>query len=660
MSRRALELAALGLAALVAVALAVDAGVAGPGAADDLLRAGLATAVLWALGGFGLVRLLLPAAMWPHWPLFVLPVGAVAGGLVLTALGYAGLPFAVSLGLTLTAGVGLAGWSLRRPAPSPALIEAERAATVGGALLDPGDRVTRWLVPTLLVVLIACISLIPVFRTGYATVVGTSGDAHLAVGTAEFLRAENPRAIDPAEQIDQVPLVWRSKVPIYYELAAVATLSGQEVVEVFAVVGALALGLVAIGFGLCAHYLLRARPATMLLVVGLVVASGVTYYTVNHPYFNQTWGLLTLPWSLLLGLWALRAGSRGAGALAAVLLIVGAFAYPLMVPFPALALGAYGAWRLAARRRDGRSLGFARAFGPLLRRRRLYPLYAVALVAFVVPMVGVAEKLISGFAVVLGAGSLRSWGGDVFGYFPPAWFFSLPASRELPVLAGLLGVALLAAWGVRRAPRGVGVALGSVLLGALAFLVIFRVREFGWYFHFKVGAFLGPIAVTVAAVGLADLLARHRPAWLRLGAAMACALWLIAGVAAIREQITTTYPQLPREVTQLREVDRLVPAGASIRLDIDPEEQPWASFYLYRHPLTSASPLTWTQYPHVPQGRKAAYVLADPEVLRPLQATGPALFRNTRFVLYRLSPDVPGPETSSTRLVQTVEKVTLY
>ena len=55
--------------------------------------------------------------------------------------------------------------------------------------------------------------------------IGNGSDAHLAVGTAHFLQHTYPTAVNVDEPVDRVPLVWRSKQPIYYALASVASLA---------------------------------------------------------------------------------------------------------------------------------------------------------------------------------------------------------------------------------------------------------------------------------------------------------------------------------------------------------------------------------------------------------------------------------------------------
>src|SRR5205085_10280421 len=90
-----LALAAVILLALGALAWHFDASprLEALDAVPDAARALAATAVVFGTGGFGLVRLLLPAALRGYEPLWVLPTGARAVGLAMTVLGFAAVPY---------------------------------------------------------------------------------------------------------------------------------------------------------------------------------------------------------------------------------------------------------------------------------------------------------------------------------------------------------------------------------------------------------------------------------------------------------------------------------------------------------------------------------------------------------------------------------------
>jgi hypothetical protein len=61
----------------------------------------------------------------------------------------------------------------------------------------------------------------------------------------------------------------------------------------------------------------------------------------------------------------------------------------------------------------------------------------------------------------------------------------------------------------------------------------------------------------------------------------------------------------------------------------------------------------------VPASIDADYVLVDNEFRRPTDAVGGPLWRGDWYTLYRLGPDLPGPDRCSQRMVQTVTYVPL-
>ena len=608
--------------------LADAAGVKGLAAVDDAARAGVAAAGLFAVCGFGLVRLWLPAGLRRHELLWVLPVGACASGIELAALGYARVPFEVNLAAVLALGVALGVVAVRR----------ERGERGDAAPPSPGVSIARVAWPVWIGVLLICVALVPMFRSGFATVLGDGSDAHLAVGTAHFLQDHHPTAIAPEEPVDRVPLVWRSKPPIYYPLAAVATLSGLETWQAFPVLAALLMALAAAGFFVLARDALGAGLVGAAAGMALVGLDRVVLHTTLHPYFNQLWGFLTLPFALVLAWWAIRARTRGAVALLALFLAVGAFAYPLALPIPLVALAA-----LLWPERDRLAAGARKLWrGP---RSLLWIVPLAALLAY--PAYGVAEKAITAVGPVVDPGrSLATWGGDLLAFRPEHEFVSLPGPTALIVLGPLLAVAIVLE--LRRQPRPLAVALGGVLLfGALAALW-FRPREAGWYFHFKALAFVGPLAVLLAAVAIGRL---------RRVAPVALAALVVLALLGADAELDRTFDQNPRAVTELAALDARLPAGASIRLDLDPSAQLWAAYFLSGQPLCSQRPLLETSYPHVPISRKADYVLADRALRRPFDATGAPVWRGERYVLFRQRAGVAGHDFCSRRMQQTVERV---
>jgi hypothetical protein len=521
-------------------------------------------------------------------------------------LGYLRVPFAANLAAVLAANAIFAAVVLRRTGP-PA-----RPARLPDV---------AW--PAWIALLVACVALVPMFRAGFATVQGYGSDAHLAVGTGHFLKEHSPGAVAVEEPVDRVPLVWRSKPPIYYPMAAVSAVTGMETWEVFAPLTAVLLALAATGFFLLAREALGSGLLGAGVGMALVGLDRVALHTALHPYYNQLWGLLTLPFALALA-W------RRAYGLLALFLAVGAFAYPLALPIPLLALAVI----LWPERRRLRGLW----------RRWMW----LGVVVFAIPLLGVAEKAFTAVVPVLDPGqTLIAWGGDLTRFVPEHQFVALPSTALLIVLGPLLLAAIV--WELRRQPRELAIGLGAVLVFGAVCAVWFRPREFGWYFHFKALAFVGPLAVLLAAVGVSRL---RRLAWLPL-----LALVLLA-VQGARDEMAVTFDQTPRPLVALREVDALLPPGASVRLDMDPNEQLWGAYFLSGQPLCAIVPLTTTSYPHVPASYKADYAVVDHrDTPRPREAAGAPLWRGEWFSLYRLRPDMPGDDRCSQKAVQTIRKI---
>jgi hypothetical protein len=585
-------------------------------ALPELLAVSVAAVGLFAVGGLGLTRWLLPGALRRYELVWVLPVGACAVALALTVLGFAHVPFKVSLGIVIACGVVAAALAYRRRPGMPAL------------------RPFAW--PAYIGVLLAAVSLIPLFRAGFVTVEGQGQDAHLAVGTAQFLQKHPPTAVAVEEPVDRVPLVWRSKQPIYYALAAVATLSGREVFETISALAAVMLALACLGFFLIARELLRAPPWAALCGMGLVGLNPMVLHTVMHPYFNQTWGFFAMPFAVVLAPLA-AAGRRTPGSLALLALFVAvcAFAYPLALPLPLLVL-AVVLWP------ERRALSPRRLYRG---RRSLLWLVPVGLL-LLVPIAGVIEKSTSAFNVVFNPGrSLKSWGGDVFDYFPEAQFLGVHDWALLVVAVPLL------AWGayvaLRAAPRRIRLALIALFAFAVVFAIEFRLRKYGYYFHFKTLAFAVPVLLVTAAAGFG----RVRRGWIPV-----VVLLLLANNAGSSE-IGTTFDELPRSTLQLRDINAGVPADRSIRIDVVPTEQNWIAYMLHAHPLCSQHPLLNTSYPHVRISRKADYIVAPRDAPVPADALTPPVRQLDAFTLYRMKPSVPGPANCSRAMVQTVTSV---
>jgi hypothetical protein len=464
------------------------------------------------------------------------------------------------------------------------------------------------------------------------TVEGQGQDAHLAVGTAQFLQKHPPTAVAIEEPVDRVPLVWRSKQPIYYVLAAVATLSGREVFETISALAAVMLGLACLGFFLVAREMLRAPPWGAVAGMGLVGQNPMVLHTVMHPYFNQTWGFFAMAFAIVLAPYA-AAGRRTRSSLAllALFLTVCAFAYPLAVPLPLLVLAVvlWPEWRSSARVLRG-------------RRRSLRWLIPLWLILFL-PTFGATEKAASAFVVVFNpTHSLKPWGGDVFDYFPEVQFLGMHDWSSLWIGAPL--IAWGAYLGLRAAPRQIRLALIALFAFALVFAIDFRLRRYGYYFHFKTLAFAVPVLLVTAAAGFA----RIRRGWIAVAFLLALANTAGSG------EIGITFEELPLRTLQLREIDAALPASRSIRLDIRPTEQNWPAYMLHGHPLCSQHPLLHTSYPHVRISRKADYIVTEKGQPVSPDALLPPVRRLDGYTLYRQKASVPGRANCSRKMVQTV------
>lgn len=588
----------------------------------DVLRAVGASVVVFGICGFGLVRLLLPTALRRYEPLWVLPTGACAAGLGLTILGFAAVPFPASLALILVAGVAL-GWLALRRRGRPRI----ELPTLG------------W--PVYLAVAVLFVALVPlVLIQHYAAPVGEGSDAHVATGVAQFLQHAYPTSTDISQPVNQMQPTWQSKYPIYYAYAAVSGISGLATWQVLSILAALLLALTAVGFFLVAREVLRAPTAVALVAMGLAALDREALQTVLHPYFNQTWGFFAMPFTLVTGWWAVQPGlSRsdrtGTIALLAIFALILVLAYPLAAPIPAVPLIVFAFEERRRRAKEGRRVFRVR---DLYRGRRslLWLIPVAALLA--VPVAGAFYKAGTAVKVLLPGHSLADWGGDMRAFIPWNWFFSLPASAVGWVL--LVGVLALAAWGLVAQRRSLSLGLGGLLALALLAALYFRHRQTGYYFEFKLLAFVGPLTLLIAAVGAARLR--------RLGVvALATLSVLVAGSAVA--QIRQTGYQLPRTIIQLADWAHALPPNASIRLDIWPPLQLWGAYFLSSRPVCSEHPLLATDYPHVALSIKADYILTTWSQPVPADAVGHPVKANNQFRLFRQRASVPGPSYCTTR-----------
>ena len=370
--------------------------------------------------------------------------------------------------------------------------------------------------------------------------------------------------------------------------------------------------------------------------MGLVGLNRISLFTGMHPYFNQTWGYMALAFSIVLAWYAVRRRSRGGLLLFASFLGVLVFAYPLAMPIPLIAAIVFWAFE---RRRQGRSLLRI----PRLQNKRnllwIIPLFLLLLL----PLQGVLEKVSVSTRVLAPGYSLVNWGGDLTAFFPERFFLGFDDAGM-----GLIGMLLLGAGiviALRAAPRDIRWGLGGIVLFGLIAALYFRPREYGWYFHFKALAFVAPLAVAVGVVGLARL----KWTWVSV-------LALIVLVGGTRngaaQEIGATFDQLPKSMLELKQVDALLPADKSVRLDMPADgRQLWAGIILAGQPLCSQKPVLETSYPHVPVSRPADYVLVDDDWRKPFDAVGPPVLTLDRYQLFHLRPNLPGPSRCSRKMV---------
>jgi hypothetical protein len=601
------------------------------GAAVPAFKVAAASLGLFVIAGFGVVRFALPASLRRHELLWIAPVGACLAALELTLLGYAFVPFEISLGLVIALSLVLGVFAVRRRG-WPA-----RPRPIGWTL---------W--PLLVAGIVAFLVLTPLLRGGYPTVIGDGSDAHLAAGTAQFLQNHHPLSVSAGDPVNKVPLVWRSKTPIYYALGGVSSLAGLPTWEVLSPLQVVLLGLAMLGFFLAARELLGSNLLGALAGMALVGLDRMVVHTVVHPYFNQTWGFVTMAPALVLAWRAVadrgKPGNRGTIALLLLFLAIGAFAYPLELPIPLFGLLVFNWHSRRERRRRGEDI-------PKLRTRLLARTggrgrvaVPVLLVLLAVPVLGVLEKLSTGFAVIVNPNvSLYPWAGDLGAFFPPNQFLSIGTYGFLVVAIPLMLVGVgLALW---RLPRGVAFGVLALLALAAVGSVYFHARVSGQYFDFKLLAFIGPLAVLAAAVGFSRV-----PV---IGWAVLVAFGLTAFHGADVE-LAATGNQLSPNVRLVSRIPHLIGPNKSVRLDMNPSLEIWVSYFLHDEPVCSQRPLLGTSYPHVTTSRKADYILADVDTFRPYDAAGPPIAYVGQFRLYKARPDIPGIDRCSRTRVQTV------
>ncbi len=634
-----------GLALLAACALgltlALVAGVIGVRAVPAVLRTAAMGIAFFALCGWAAARTLVRGELAVHRALLVLPLGAAVSSLALAVLGLLHVPLEASLALVIIGALAISARvhrTGRGAEPMQPVGRTERTAIVRVAL------------PLALAGMVGLISLLPIFRAGYATVPGQNGDAILAVGTATLLQHAPPTANLADQPINHIPFEWRSKYPIYYALAGITTLAGQDPIQAFATVSALVLALTALGFFLFARYMLRAPPWAALLALLIVPLDRIVMYVTIHPYYNELWGQFALPFMLLAGWRYLSAPSRASAALFGLFAVLGLLAYPLMIPFPVIFLVVYGLGVHRRRRAAGERVGWISALRlprPRARPWMWIPVAVIGLPIFAVLMRGFLEKTTGALAVIFPWNSLAGWHGKALPYLPWPRFVGMPESASAGVALLLVGV--LAWRASTRVPEQVRRPLIAMVVLTALIGVYFRVRFGGELFFFKDLAFLGPYVLMLALVELCALATSAAPR--RAVGLSGLALGLALVPASAAREIGQTYEQANLSVLGLRGWDRALRRGSSVRIDVlAGGYQLWVTYMFKDHPLSALDPLGGF-FPHPPYGRKADYVIASTDEPRPTDATGPPLRHNAQFVLWRMNPSVPGPDVSSRQLL---------
>jgi hypothetical protein len=645
---------------VVGLVLALHTGVVGVAAVPAVVRTGAVGIAFFALCGFPVAWALVGDDLISYRTLLVLPVGATVSSLSLAVLGLLHVPLAASLTAVIAIAAIATAWVVRRRA-----VRRRAARPEEGNTQAAGARAS-WLVriglPLVIAAVVALISLLPIFRSGYATVPGENGDAILVVGTAVLLEHHPPTATGlTSTPIPGIPLEWRSKYPIYYALAAISTLAGQDPIQAFATVAALMLALAALGFFLFARYVLKAPLWLGLLVLFVLPLDRIAMYVTIHPYYNELWGQFTLPFVLLFGWRYLNAPDRRGAVLFVLFAVLCLLAYPLIIPFPAVFLVACALAVWQRRRAEGRPVRWIAALElPRPRPRSLLwiPIVLIAVPAVYVLGRGFVEKTFDALQVILPGTSLAGWSGSALSFLPFPEFVGI-AGTAVVDFVGLALVCLLAAVGLSRLRSEVRWPLGAMVILTALVGVYFRERTDGQLFFFKDLAFLGPYVLMLALVALGWLVSSR--VW-RLAAVglVGIVLALLVIPAGAEREIDATFPQANRYVLQLRTWNRELPKGSSVLVDIYPSGwQLWASYMLVSHPLSTPNPLGGI-FPHPAVGNVADYLIALRSKPPPRWAVvGPPVLANPQFEVWHENQKLPWPNVSTRPLVYDLTSITI-
>ncbi len=632
-----LDVLAVGGTAAFALVLAVTTSARHLSAVPTLALGTLATLVLFGVCGAALALMLVPAEWGPLVVLFAVPIGSAVSALALTVLGLAHLPLHFTLWLVLAAGLIAFVLVARR---SRDRLTAWRARATGRNL-------AAWLC---VLFVLFCVALIPAFRSGQATIYGENPDAHQVVGIAVLFQHVSPTGTDVALPIDTVPPSWRFRYPIFYPLAGTSNLVHMDPIRMFPAMAAILVLIAALGFGGLAITCLRVPPFAGPLIAAAVGLSVITLHLTWHPYWNQLWGLAVMPYVLLLGWKALERVDGRLTLLWVLMAVMLALAYPLALPDPLVILIALG-------------IAYRRRLHPIAMLRSRSWWWAVLAVAVLAPaVIGAAVKLEQGISQLLTPNGAL-WEGDVTRYLPVGWFVGT-GGGILPALA----VTAAALFGLSRIPKRVALA---VVLGVLVMVLVdirVRLTSTGPYMDFKQLSFVGALVLTLAASGVAMLLAQgaralrgfldRRHLALAGGAMLVGLGWAAAAVAQDHREIVQTQPQVTTQLFQIRAWAARLPAGASVRVDIPRSgTQLWAVYMLGAHPVDAPDPVLYTTYAHAPYGWRADYSLA----LRYYPAPGPD-GRPRRFprMPYAVNPPIAGNDQFVLRRIAWPKRLDSY
>jgi hypothetical protein len=656
------------IAGTVGLVLALNTGVAGVAAVPAVLRTAAVAIAFFALCGYPVARALVDGELAAVRGLVVLPLGATVSSLALAALGLLHLPLAASLAVVIAAAVSATAWLLLRPAAVPSGPDAGSGASEpgaggagAGASSTKGPRILRTGVPIALAAVVALIALLPSFRSGFASVPGQNGDAILVVGTADLLEHAPPTATRTDTPIPSIPLEWRSKYPIYYALAAISTLAGQDPIQAFPTVVALMLALAAIGFFLFARCVLRTPLWLGLLVLFLLPLDRIAMYVTIHPYYNELWGQFTLPFVLIFGWRYLNAPDRRGAILFVIFAVLCLLAYPLVIPFPSVFLLASGivVWR--RRRAQGEPVRWVSGLelprpGP--RSWLWIPIVVVAVPVVVVLGRGFVEKTFSALQVVLPGSSLVGWSGSALPFLPFPEFVGMPGSAVVDIV-GLAIVCLLAVVGLSRLRSEVRWPVAAMVITTALIGVYFRERFDGELFFFKDLSFVGPYVLMLALVALGSLVGSRARRMAAIGLVGIAAALVVIPAGSGRE-VNATFPQANQYVLQLRAWNRELPRGSSVLVDVYPSGwQLWASYMFVDHPLATPIPLGGI-FPHPAIGIKADYLIALRIKPPPRYAVlGQPILRNAEYQLWRMNPNLKAPLVATRPLIYDLTHITL-